>query len=202
MIDANAVELRSIGDNLFKVGFYPALKQTPTAGIKLNAGAGQGIFQTFTGEVPAKTIPVTLSRIRTAGQVPPIHIGGAANRAIQPFPEAFGAAAAWSISIPATALQGLNNAYLQIEYQGDVARLFSGATLLDDQFFYGPTWQVGLKRFEANLSQPLTLTVLPLPKDAPVYLDDAVRAALPTSDQVAEIKSVRVVPQYSIRLTN
>ncbi len=72
--------------------------------------------------------------------------------------------------------------------------------MIDDDYYYGETWTIGLKRFAAKLDAPLTLTVMPLRKDAPIYLDDAVRATLPDTDQVAVVKSVKLVPQYALRL--
>jgi beta-galactosidase len=44
------------------------------------------------------------------------------------------------------------------------------------------------------------LTVLPLRKDAAIYIDDTVRASLPIADQVADVNSVTVVPQYALSL--
>lgn len=90
---------------------------------------------------------------------------------------------------------------MEISYKGDVARLFFGPTMLDDEYFYGAAWTIGLKRFSQEIKTPLTLTVLPLRKDAPIYIDDAVRAEMPSDDQVAQVTSVKLVPQYKLILT-
>jgi hypothetical protein len=79
-----------------------------------------------------------------------------------------------------------------------MSRLFAGPSMIDDQFFYGAPWVIGLKRL--SLTDPLTLTVLPLRRDAPVYIDDAVKAALPTEAQTAQVTSVSVTPQYRLNL--
>ena len=55
---------------------------------------------------------------------------------------------------------------------------------MDDHFFDGSTWEIGLKRFAGQMSQPLTLTVLPMRKDAAIYLDDSV-GAMVSGDQTA-----------------
>ncbi len=136
-----------------------------------------------------------MEKIRDARQAPPLVIGGVAHAALQPYPEAYGKSAAWRITVDPKALAGVANAYLDIKYQGDVGRLFVGAQLIDDQFWYGPDWVVGLKG--RDLSQPFTLTVLPLRADAPVYIDDAYR---PKADQVAIVQSVTVVPEYELTL--
>jgi hypothetical protein len=197
----DGLKLLSTGDARFKLGLYPALAATPRGNLKVSAAKPDGIFQSFTAQAPEKTIAATLTKTREAGVAPPINIGGAAKRALQPYPETFGRSAAWSISVPANALNGVSDAFLKISYQGDVARLFSGATMLDDEYFYGPAWTIGLKRFAEQIKSPLTLTVLPLRKDAPIYIDDAVRAALPADDQVARVISVKVIPQYRLDLT-
>lgn len=194
------LELRSRGDNHLSFSVYPSLEHLPRANLPLKTAATAGMFQTFTAAAQAKDIPVTLTKMRDAGEAPEIKIGGAAGRALQPYPEAFGKSAAWSISVPTDALAGLKNAYLDIDYQGDVARLFAGADMIDDQYYFGPTWTVGLKGFQDRLKQPLMLTVMPLRKDAPIYLDDAAKAHLPQANQVAQVLSVKVVPEYALEI--
>ena len=56
-----------------------------------------------------------------------------------------------------------------------------------------------MKRFADRLDQPLTLTVLPLRKDTPVYLDNGVDSMV-TGDQTAEVLQVKAVPQYRLTL--
>jgi beta-galactosidase len=194
------IELRSVGDNHFSFSVYPALDHAPHASLSLKAATTNGMFQTYVATTPAKEIPVTVTKTSEAGEAPELKIGGAAGRALQPYPEAFGKSAAWSISVPADALVGLKNAYLQIDYQGDVARLFSGDDMIDDQFYYGQAWTIGLRAFEDRLKEPLMLTVMPLRKDAPIYLDDAAKARLRQTDQVAQVLSVKVVPEYALEI--
>jgi hypothetical protein len=194
------LELRSIGDAEFRFGVYPALKTPPTGSLALSPARPDGVFQVFTARAPEKAVTATLASTRPAGEAPPVPIGGLANRAVQPYPESFGRSAAWSISVPKDALDGVGDVFLDIDYQGDVARLFSGTRMIDDDFWYGGVWRIGLKRFKAEIEQPLTLTVMPLRKDAPIYLDDAVKAKLPATAQVADVLSVRLVPQYVLRI--
>ncbi len=195
------LELRSMGNPGFKVGVYPALGKAPSGDLPLKSAGSDGVFQVYTAKAPEKSIIASLKQVREPRKAPPIIIGGAANRALQPFPEAFGKSGAWTISVPEGALDGVADVFLDIDYQGDVARLFSGADMIDDDYYYGETWTIGLKRFKAQLGSPLTLTVMPLRKDAPIYLDDSVRAKLPDADQVAVVKSVKLIPQYSLHLT-
>jgi hypothetical protein len=198
--DDDSLELRSMGDPNFRLGVYPALSAAPKADLALTPSERDGVFQVFAAKAPEKVITASLTEVRPAGVAPPISIGGLAARALQPYPEAFGRSAAWSIILPKDAIEGVADAFLNIDYQGDVARLFSGVEMLDDDYYYGGVWSIGLKRYRAQIQAPLTLTVLPLRKDAPIYIDDAVRAQLPPADQVAVVRSIKVVPQYALKI--
>jgi hypothetical protein len=68
----------------------------------------------------------------------------------------------------------LSNAFLCISYIGDVAHFYAGARLLDDDYYKGKVWEVGLKALGAceGADLPLELRSLPLLKGAPIYLPD------------------------------
>ncbi|HEY4971972.1 MAG TPA: hypothetical protein VII41_00110, partial [Steroidobacteraceae bacterium] len=198
--DDGALELRSMGNPHFRVGVFPALAGSPSANPIVRRQATDGIFQVFSADAPVRSINATLTRLREAQTVPPIAIGGPAQAALQPYPEVFGKSAAWSIAVPADAVSDSDDAYLQLDYVGDVARLFSGTELIDDGYFNGLTWEIGLKRFASKLRQPLTLTILPLRQDAPIYLEPQYQPALAVGTQQADIVRARVVPEYRLRI--
>ena len=65
------------------------------------------------------------------------------------------------------------NPLLRIHYVGDVARLRLNGRLIDDQFYNGRSFDLGLKRYGPEImTGDLRLEILPLPKDAPIYLPD------------------------------
>ncbi len=67
------------------------------------------------------------------------------------------------MTLPKNALDGLSDVFLNIHCFGDVARLHEGAQLLDDKFFNGSPWEVGLKRFTPQaLTEGMELNVLSL----------------------------------------
>ena len=197
--DGDALELRSHGSPDFRIGLFPAIQGVPTANLSLRARASDGVFQTFEAQDSVRTIPVSVTRLREAQPVSPLSIGGPARAVVQPAPEAFGKSAAWTLTIAPDALSASGNAYLQIDYLGDVARLFAGARLIDDSFYNGLVWEVGLRDL-AHEPGKLLLTVLPLRSDAPIYLEDEFRQQLAPGAQVAEIKSVKIVPEYRLRI--
>jgi hypothetical protein len=88
-----------------------------------------------------------------------------------------------------------------VDYQGDVGRLLTDGHLLIDDFYNGKSWQVGLRRYRVHGAvPPLTLQILPLRSDAPIFLEPAVRAALPHTSQVDQLKTIGVVSQYQLQL--
>ena len=90
---------------------------------------------------------------------------------------------------------------LTLHYAGDVARLSENGRLLDDDFYNGRTWEIGLKRFLPQaFGKKLEVEVLPLPGNAPIYLDPTARAQLNPQGQTAKVMSVEVLPQYEVVL--
>ncbi|MGF7148804.1 hypothetical protein FHS96_002432 [Sphingomonas zeicaulis] len=189
--------LRQRGERQFRFAVWPAL-----AGAKGSAPITRGRDGSLTATVPGGAVQtLKLTMERQPGEAPPITIGGPANAAMQPLPEAHRAAGAWSFTVPQDALAKANDAYLEIDYRGDVARLLDGTAMLDDAFWDGRVWRIGLKRFAPRLGRQWTMTVMPMRADAPIYLDDSARKQLPATGQVAEIKSVRLVPEHELVVT-
>jgi beta-galactosidase len=164
--------LRSVGDATFSFGVYPPLQKKPSSTLALGEQPTAGIFQMFSAHAQPHTETVAFSQIREALDVPPIVQGGPAKTSVEPAPETFGKAAAWRITLPADATKGTSNTYLSIRYTGDIGRLFSGTDLIDDDFYTGLPWNIGLHNVQIDPKIPLTLTVLPLRADASVYLDE------------------------------
>jgi hypothetical protein len=100
----------------------------------------------------------------------------------------------------ATVLKGpLPDGFLQVSYRGDVARLYSARRLLTDDFYNGQPWSIGLRRY-LDLQGPRTfdLSILPLRKDAPIYLESADHLDFSPNGQVGGLESVSLVPEYEL----
>jgi len=214
----HALQLRSTGSGKFRFAVYPALNAAPKASsdsamwsaratgsapssnVALHAAGNDGIFQAFEAELPARELKASLTQTRAAQDAPPVMIGGLAKAALQPIPETFKAAAAWQVSVPREQLLGLHDALLQIDFVGDIGRLYSGTRLLDDWYYSGYQWQFGLRQNTALLDQPLTVSVLPLRADAPVYLPKEARPDFGGDKQIASVRGVSVIPVYQLRV--
>lgn len=195
---AGALELRSVGDPHFDLGLFPAPRSALAGSLPLRAGE-EGVFEKWSAQAAPRSIRLRVEPLRKAREVPPVRIGGPADAAMQPVPETYGDSAAWTLTLPREALTG-RNAYLEIGYRGDVARLYAGAQLLDDNFYDGEAWEVGLKHYAAVLGRPLTLTVLPLRADAPIYLQRRLQPAVAAGGQIAALDRVLVVPVFRLRV--
>jgi hypothetical protein len=72
---------------------------------------------------------------------------------------------------------------------------------LDDNFYNGKPWMIGLKRFLA-LDRPSTfeLSILPLRNDAPVYFELAHSPEFAPNGQIDKLDDIRLVPEYQIEI--
>ena len=119
------------------------------------------LFLTEKGEV--KSQEWTAEKVKEAGALRQIPIG-VQKVAEEPTDEDFEQAAVYRIQVP-----GDRSSLLRITYQGDCARLYANGKLVADHFQYGRPMLYGLWRLPEGCNE-LELRILPLQKDAPVYL--------------------------------
>ena len=90
---------------------------------------------------------------------------------------------------------------MRIKYIGDVARLYLGDTFLTDNFYNGNAFEIGLNRyFPAIYEKDLILKILPLQKDAPIYLAEEAKPDFKGQDSVCKIESVELVEIHTVEL--
>ncbi len=88
--------------------------------------------------------------------------------------------------------------FLQVDYTADVAFAFLDGRLVQDEFFHGTPWTIGLARHADQLkSKDMTFYFRPLRADAP-FLRDLPPSTLPhfTKPTIVDIRQVKVIPQY------
>jgi len=198
--DDDTITMRSIGAGDFRIGVLPPFEVQPYANARLRRERDDGAFQVFSGRITSRVESVKITPLRNGVDVPAVAVGGAAHAAMQPAPETFGRAAAWSLSIPTDVLNGLSDAYLEIDYQGDIGRVFHDFAMLDDHYYNGIPWRIGLKRFTGDFKEPWVVTVLPLRSDAPIYIEEPYRPSFVESKQVASLVAARILPEYQLTL--
>ena len=154
-----------------------------------------GIFTSYAAHVTPVSAAVDVQKLSDAGPAAPVKMGKEV--AMAPTDPDFRNAARWLIRVSHVANAGVNSIFLRIDYQGDVARIYAGDKLITDSFYNGAPWEIGLSDITPEeLAHGLELKILPLRKDAPIYLPAGVRGALPQGSDVLNLKDVRIVPEY------
>ena len=126
-----------------------------------------------------------INKVKEAGSLRTITMG--VNKAAEePLDEDFEHAAVYTIDLPEAPVEGR---LLNIDYRGDVARLYVNGQLIDDNFYYGRPFQYALWRLPKGCRQ-LELRILPLQKDMPVYFP---READTTPGE--EVKQITIIDQ-------
>ncbi|MEJ5189635.1 MAG: hypothetical protein WHT84_10530, partial [Breznakiellaceae bacterium] len=77
----------------------------------------------------------------------------------------------WRLEVPSWTGEDL---FLQIQWEGDVARLYLDGSLVADDFYTGPghMWEVGLKRFGKRQPRTFILEIEGLSKETPLFLEE------------------------------
>lgn len=186
------LQLRGVGVQPLRAAVFPALPKPSGAGVQVRQdGLLQRLEVASTGDAPTLQITAT----RPAGNAPRVLKGGLAGAAVQPIPEAFATAASWALKLPAQTSAKDEDVLLELDIVGDIGRVFSGTTMLDDWYYNGQRWQIGLKQFALKPGAELKLNVLPLRADAPIYIDAAHRPTFAQGQtQVAELRGARLLP--------
>ena len=121
--------------------------------------------------------------------------GGKSPIALAPADADFTNAAVWKITLPAKLNLSLHP-ILRIHYVGDVARLTLNGKLIDDNFYCGREFDLGLKRYAPEIfSGDLRLEILPLRKNAPIFLEPKAKPDFGTNESLVKLQSVEIINQ-------
>ena len=202
VVDGDNLRLTSPNLGDLTVGVYPPAASVETAGEVLNHKA-EGIFECFTPPAPAEAAPkVTFENVQSAGPLRKIPIGKIdLPVATAPLDPDFANAAVWRVHLPAGVDLSLDP-MVRFHYVGDVARVTLNGKLLTDDFYNGNAFDLGLRRYAPDiLGGDLRIAILPLRKDAPVYMADQARPDFGKAGSVASLQSVEIVPWYQLQIT-
>jgi beta-galactosidase len=202
--DKEDIYLQSRGDARFTFSVTPPLQMPPHGTSSIHATGSSAEASEFEAQFPAVHFTPVDRKLRSAGPVPSVKLGPPLSWrpvgvAEAPADNEFDQAADWQITVPPDALAHLNNLFLQVTYQGDIARISSRGKLLDDNFYNGTPWTLGLKRFlHAGPLATLDLSILPLRKDAPIYLQQNAWPTFSDTGQIDLLKSITWIPEYQL----
>lgn len=80
----------------------------------------------------------------------------------------------WDIYLPENLLEGVHDVFLNLQVEGDVARITSGGKLLNDFFINGLEWSLSLGQLSGRIvDRKLSLEIDPLVPGAEVYREYA-----------------------------
>ncbi len=164
----------------------------------------ENVFQPFTVATTEVKFEAEVHQTKPAAPSVPAKINANSRRKIatEPTDADFERAAVWSIHVPADVAVGNRHVMLQISYEGDVARLYAGDRFVTDNFYKGAPFEIGLWRLTPEeLKNGLTLKILPLRQDTPLYLPSGARPEFPAGGDALRIKEVKLAPLYEGALT-
>lgn len=197
--------LRSLDRPQFQFTITPPSARF-SAHVPIHRRAATALAAEFDAEVLASNASLQYAQIQVSGEAPAVNLGPPGSwrpRGVAQAPDSgeMQQAAKWSIAVPAGSLDSLSELFLEVKYEGDVARLLADRKLLDDNFYNGQPWMVGLKRFLLSEGESkFELSILPLRRDAPVYLELAQPLAFAPNGEVDKLESLRVVPEYQLQI--
>ncbi len=203
----DTVHLRSRNSSAFSLSIFPHAGEKIGSNDLLQRTDDQGLFSRYVAAMSPKNIPVTVQQIRNAAPSSPVKMGKAVDWrpgpvASAPDDSVFEKAGIWRVTLPKNFPLDMSDVFLNINYVGDVARLYGGAHLLDDNFFNGTTWEVGLKRFAPDvLADGLELKILPLRRDAPIYLPKTAWTTIDGNLELAALKAITASPEYEMKVS-
>jgi hypothetical protein len=184
------------------VAIYPAFDSFAYNGSEL-AGKTDGIFERFTPTTP-QTIKykATFKNVRLAGPPRDIPMGKIRQPvATAPLDPDFEKAAVWQIKLPTDVDLG-TDPILRLHYVGDVARVMLNGQFITDDFYNGNAFDIGLRRHAPEIfNGDLRVAILPLRKDAPIYMAEEARPHFRSADSVAALQSIEIIPRYQLQLT-
>jgi len=201
-IDGNKLNLASDNPADLAVSIFPA--PAALGGDTSNiTESNDGIFRKYAFKVPPSApLKVDLEQTQQAGPPRTISLAtapGSSHNAQEPSDADFAQAAVWKIHLPPGASD--RDLLLRIHYTGDVARLYIGDKFIDDNFYNGTTFDLGVNRFAPDIySKDLLLKILPLRQDAPIYIHDKDKP--PYQNGIAlGVQGVEVVEHHQVTLT-
>jgi beta-galactosidase len=177
LLQGERLELSWRGQETASLAIYPPLKERVTASAGALTETADGFFQRYTLTLPAHKAELSLQQL---------------------------SADSFSLSLPATLLNGSQDAFLFIDYLGDMGHAYLDGRLVSDHFFHGAPWEIGLKRFvRPEREQELIVRISPLRPDAAAvrYLPGGLAfGSMNNGTPLLKVNSITLVPEYQAML--
>jgi beta-galactosidase len=201
VLDGDDLRMTSAAPKELGVGIYPPPSAVEFDGSDL-APDPDGVFERFTPRAPQPvTLRATFKNIQSAGPPREIPLGQIQQPvAAAPLDADFENAAIWRVELPA-GIDLSTDPLLRIHYVGDVARVLLDGKLITDDFYNGNVLDIGLRRHAPDiLKGDLRIAILPLRKDAAIYMAESARPDFGNASAVAALKAIEIVRRYQVQL--
>ncbi|MBQ0021869.1 MAG: beta-galactosidase [Prevotellaceae bacterium] len=144
------------------------------------------------------SIGVECSKNQDAIGLRQVNLGGQ-KVAEQPSDADFDNAAIYSINVSVPDAEKCDDLFLQINYKGDVARVYADGVLVEDNFWNGKPMLV---RMSSIVGKKVELRILPLSKTAPIYFQKEQKAILDSAPEsgLLSLDSVEVLERITVPL--
>jgi hypothetical protein len=205
LLDGSALRLRAESWEDCSVAVLPA-PASLTDGRSDVPAKDDGLFRRFSPRIaPAELWQAVVEKVQPAGPARAIPIAPSVparrqGMAMQPEDADFAQAAVWRVKLPAGVEAG-RDLRLRVRYTGDVIRAYHGDKLLTDDFYSSRPLEIGLRRYgPAVYRDGLTLKILPLRQDAPIYLPDRSKLKFDDTHTALALDGVEVIETREARL--
>jgi hypothetical protein len=103
------------------------------------------------------------------------------------------------LTLPESLPKELNDVFIKIDYTGDTGMSFMNGNIVDDHFFYGQPWVIGLRKFyDLSDHKKMIFYFRPMYKNA-TYLIDLDKRLIPDfsgSGTYLKINKVETIPEF------
>jgi hypothetical protein len=196
--DGSTLHLQSSDVQNFSFSVYPQPANPPEWNGRPLSQSPEGVFTRYSATVAPKKIDLAVRETNPGGPAREIRLGKRM-KPEEPSDADFDDAQAWQVTIPHDALDGVQNVLLRVDYAGDAARAYIGDRFIDDEYYNGLPWDIGLKRFAPDvLEKGLTLKFLPLRSDSPVYIQEDRRPKFDENGQALQFRSIEPIVVYDL----
>jgi hypothetical protein len=205
LLDGSSLRLRAENPADFSVAIFPAPKSIKNDQGQV-AATDDGLFRRFSPPVAAAApLQAVIESVQPAGPARTVPIapsvpGRKQGMAMQPEDADFAQAAVWRVRLPA-GVDASRDLRLRVHYTGDVLRAYHADTLLDDDFYHARPFEIGLRRYGPAVYQDgLTLKILPLREDAPIYITDRSQLKYDDNHVALSLAGVDVIETREVQL--
>lgn len=170
-------------------------------------GGADGFAAHDVGADPIELPPVHVEQLADNRVPPPVRLGPHVSWRKGPVPLApeeahYEAASRWRLRLPDAIPADQGRVLLVLDYVGDAARLHANGALVDDHFYDGEPWSVGVDRLAAGGRWPeLELVIVAAQADPPIFMEAAARRRLAATGGGAELTLAEVLLSRTSRLS-